>query len=147
MMMSVHRLLGENPQKARFPSDSQARFDAGRRGPSAQQLFEILWDTLADLLGSAAATTLLTRAVRQALPQDARLAGLGISRDGLRYAVTYPDTWEVAGEPAALNGFKTLARELCPLLVGLTGPVVVRRLDRLPLFRDCGVFFESKDHA
>jgi hypothetical protein len=101
-------------------------------------LFTILWEALADVLGTAATATLLRRAARRAAPRCPELNELAISREKLEYRYTLPPAWAggVEGTPLAL---RELVAELRPLLVELTGPVVVRRLERIPELRKRGV--------
>ncbi len=58
--------------------------------PTTSILFTILWDALADLLGTAATATLLKGAARRAAARSPELAGLVIKRDGLIYRYTCP---------------------------------------------------------
>jgi hypothetical protein len=105
---------------------------------SASDLFTILWDALADILGTAAAATLLRRAARRVVPRFAELAALSITRESLEYRYTVPPAWKDPSRdpPQALC---ELARELCTLLVDLTGSVVVNRLAQIPELRDQGI--------
>jgi hypothetical protein len=105
---------------------------------SASDLFTILWDALADILGTAAGATLLRRAARRALPRFAELAALSITRESLEYRYTVPPAWKDPSRdpPPALC---ELARELWTLLVDLTGSVVVNRLAQIPELRDEGI--------
>ena len=105
---------------------------------SAADLFTLLWEALADLLGTAATAALLRRAVRHASLRSPDLAELVIARAGLEYRYTLPSTWKhwAAGTPLAL---RILVLELWPLLVELTGPVVVGRLLQIPELRERGI--------
>lgn len=101
---------------------------------SAADLFALLWIGLADILGTAAAATLLRRAAQGALPQAPELATLRITRQNLDYRYTLPSSW--AGPVSDPSGaLKALARELRSLLVDLTGSVVIQRLAQLPELR------------
>ena len=104
------------------PSDPAA-------GLSAAALFTILWESLADVLGPAAAATLLKRAARRAATRNPELAGLTIQREGLLYGYTLPRAWndKSEGTPPAL---RELVTELRPILVEMTGQVVIRHLER-----------------
>src|SRR5438128_2890178 len=106
---------------------------------SVSALFTILWDALADLLGTAAAATLLKRAARRATPRSPELAGLAIKRDGFSYAYTCPPAWnhKSEGAPPAL---RELASELRPLLAEMTGDVVIKRLEQILELRERGLF-------
>ena len=98
---------------------------------SAADLFALLWKELADILGTAAAATLLRRAAQRARPCAPELAALSIARQGLEYRYTLPSSWtsRVSDPSGALV---VLARELWPLLMDLTGLVVVQRLAQIP---------------
>jgi hypothetical protein len=76
-------------------------FTAGAKLP-VSTLFTILWDALADLLGTA---TLLKRAARRAAVRSPELAGLVIRREGLAYTYTCPAAWSGSydGTPPALR--------------------------------------------
>ena len=109
--------------------------DASAAGPSPAVLFNILWEALADVLGTAATAILLRRAAQRALPRCPQLAELAIERENLEYRYTLPSTWEDRTEvlPEAL---RELIGELRPLLVELTGPVVLRHLEQVPELRE-----------
>ena len=101
-------------------------------------LFTVLWESLADIIGTAAAATLLRRAAQRAAPRWPELAALLITRESLDYRYCVPPAWNHPAEdpPPAL---RELTRELWALLVDLTGPVVVGRLARVPGLRDRGI--------
>ena len=105
---------------------------------SAAHLFAVLWEALADILGTAAAATLLRRAAQRAAPRWPELAALTITRESLDYRYSVPSAWNDPAEdpPQALC---ELARELWALLVDLTGSVVVNRLAQVPELRDRGI--------
>lgn len=94
-------------------------------------LFDRLWSTLADVLGTPAAAVLLRRALKRAVVAAPELGGLAIRREDLGYGYTLPVAWE-ADAPEPMASLRALVIELRPLLVELTGPVVVRRLARIP---------------
>jgi len=112
--------------------------DAGSNEPSPAELFDILWRGLADILGTAAAATLLRRAAQRALPRWPELAALRIVRERLEYRYSLPPDWEqpVSPLPGALSD---VAHQLWPLLVDLTGTVVVQRLAQIPELRERGI--------
>jgi len=105
---------------------------------SASELFTILWLGLADILGTAAAATLLRRAAQRAVPAWPELAELSITRESLEYRYVVPAAWNepTTTPPRALC---ELSRELWTFLVDLTGSVVVDRLAQIPELRDRGV--------
>ncbi|MFW5878495.1 MAG: hypothetical protein ACOCVR_01620 [Myxococcota bacterium] len=98
-------------------------------------LFDLVWTTLVDILGTAATAALLRRAVSKAVsnrPDLHELRELKVIRDGHGYEVSLPESWKDSGEQSR-EAFRYLVREeLCPLLFELTGPVVVRKLQRVP---------------
>ena len=108
---------------------------------SAAELFELLWESLADVLGTAATATLVRRALAQAALQSPDREPVMVIRHGLDYEYRLPETWKQTGNAAALGALRIVAAELRGLLVELTGPVVVRRLARLAPFRAHGIDF------
>jgi len=107
-------------------------------GLSAGDLFAVLWEALADILGTAATATLLRRAAQRAAPRWPELAALSITRESLDYRYSVPSAWrEPALDPP--QALCELARELSALLVDLTGAVVVNRLAQVPELRDRGI--------
>jgi hypothetical protein len=106
--------------------------------PSAGDLFGVLWRALVDILGTAAAATLLRRAAQGATPGWPELSGLSITREGLDYRYTVPPAWTQAGPPE-LEELRALALELQALLIDLTGSVVVNRLAQVPELRELGI--------
>jgi hypothetical protein len=101
---------------------------------STAALFDKLWTTLADLLGSAATATLLRRAAKRAAAAAPELATLVIRREGLGYEYTVPPAWR-AEALATAPALGALVEALCPLLIELTGPVIVARLDDITELR------------
>ena len=115
------------------PSDDAAHAELSGAG-----LFALLWDSLADVLGTAATATLLRRAARRAVPRSPELAELAISRDNLEYRYTLPSAWK-GREEGTLIALRELVGELRPLLVEMTGQVVIRHLERIPELRERGI--------
>jgi hypothetical protein len=115
--------------------------DAGEHGDlgacTAAHLFGIVWNTLADVIGTPATATLVRRSARRA-----RLDGVSITRDGFNYAYRLPAAWH-DDEAEPLTALRALARELAPLLVELTGPVLMRRLAAAPDLERCRVIFQE----
>jgi hypothetical protein len=115
----------------------QARGDATRE-LSAADLFGLLWNALADLLGTAAAATLLRRAAQRAARSDAALADFAVFRESLEYRYKLPPSWSDLSSGAERH-LRCLVAELVPLLVELTGPVVVRRIAQIPELEMWGI--------
>ncbi len=76
---------------------------------SVAALFTILWDALADLLGTAATATLLKRAAQRAAARSPELAGLVIKRDGLIYRYSCPPAWNDSPKARRLRCASSLA--------------------------------------
>jgi hypothetical protein len=114
----------------------------GKRPASADlsvaALFTVLWEALADVLGTAATATLLRRAALRAARHSPELAALVISRAKLEYRYALPPAWADGSERATL-ALRALVAELRPLLEELTGMVVVRRLERIRELRERGI--------
>lgn len=114
----------------RTPGDPDAEL-------SGAALFSLIWETLADLLGTAATAVLLRRAARRALHASPELGELEISVRELEYRYTVPPAWTDGVEtPSAL---RTLVAELLPLLLELTGRIAIRRLERIPELQGRGL--------
>jgi len=108
---------------------------------SPADLFALLWNSLADVLGTAATAVLLRRAMKRA-SGDANLLGhVVIERSELEYRYQVPPAWLTANGGAGLADIRLIASALRPLLAELTGTVVLRRLDGVPAFRKHGIFF------
>ncbi|HVT09915.1 MAG TPA: hypothetical protein VHO67_20775 [Polyangia bacterium] len=107
---------------------------------TAADLFALLWRSLSDLLGSATTATLLRRsknAVARRLPSVGELA---IDRERLEYRYTLPPAWaHAAGDGIAV--IRALVDELRPLLMELTGAMILDQLDRVAGFHDNGIVF------
>jgi hypothetical protein len=112
---------------------------------SAAELFDLLWESLADVVGTAATATLLRRAIKQASSQTSWSEPITVARNGLDYEYRLPETWKQPGNEEAIGAFRVVAAELRVLLVELTGPVVVRRLARLAPFRKLGIDFDEEE--
>jgi hypothetical protein len=111
---------------------------------SAAELFDLLWESLADVLGTAATATLVRRAIKRATSQTSWSEPVVVARNGLDYEYRLPATWTQPGNEEAVGALRVVAAELRVLLVELTGPVVVRRLGRLAPFRELGIDFSDE---
>jgi hypothetical protein len=110
----------------------------GSEALCAGDLFSLVWQALADILGTAAAATLLRRAAQRAASRSPELATLSIARDSLEYHYTVPTTWN-APAAAPEQALRELVAELCALLIDLTGPIVVNRLAQIPELLERGI--------
>jgi hypothetical protein len=112
---------------------------------SAAELFELIWESLADVLGTAAGATLLRRAIKRAAARSAPWSEpISVVRNGLDYTYRLPETWRQPGNDEAVDVLRVVAAELRVLLVELTGPVVVARLGRLAPLRKWGIDFTDE---
>jgi len=131
---------------SKVPGPGNGRLEGSTAGAelSVSDLFTILWDALADLLGTAATATLLKRAARRAAGRNPELAGLAIQREGLGYSYTCPSGWSgnSAGTPPAL---RDLISELRPLLIEMTGQLVIQHLEQIIELRERGLFAPQKE--
>jgi hypothetical protein len=106
---------------------------------SAHELFDLLWETMADILGTAATATLLRRAAKRGAASDGSLAQVSIGQEGLTYRYTLPSTWQQTADPQAMDALRILGQELRPLLLEMTGPVVLRRLGQVHALHAAGI--------
>jgi hypothetical protein len=131
---------------SKVPGPGSGRLDGSTSsaGLSVSALFTILWDALADLLGTAATATLLKRAARRAVARSPELIELAIRRDGLGYSYTCPSSWSgnSSGTPPAL---RELIAELRPLLIEMTGQIVVQHLEQILELRGRGLFAPQEE--
>lgn len=121
------------------------RIAAGAEIPACD-LFGLLWEALADLLGTAATATLLRRAARRGAARNADLAKLAIERQGLAWIYTCPPAWSGVS-PDDLGGLRTLIGELRPILVEMTGMVVVRHLEQIGELRERGLLAPREERT
>lgn len=111
---------------------------------SPAELFELLWESLADILGTAATATLVRRAIKRAAPHLSSAELVTVVRHGSDYEYRLLETWREPGNEEALSALRALVVELRMLLIELTGPVVVRRLARLTSLRKLGIDFSDE---
>jgi hypothetical protein len=111
---------------------------------SPAMLFGVLWETLNDIMGSAATATLVRRAVKHASSRSPGLDGLAITRERFEYRYALPESW-TGGSAVGLSALQGLTRELQPLLVELTGAVVLHRLRSVRELERCGLFRAEVD--
>lgn len=100
---------------------------------SGVALFQALWSTLAELLGTAATAVLVERATRRGLSRSPELADLSVERVDGNFEFLLPTSFGMAEGPP--HGLRVLAAELRPLLAEMTGEVAVRHLAQHPALR------------
>jgi hypothetical protein len=128
------------------PGSGNGRLDgfAVRSELSVAALFGVLWSALADLLGTAAAATLLNRAARRAAVRIPELSGLVIERKGLAYRYVCPAGWSEAFRDDT-PALREVVGELRPLLIEMTGHLVVGHLEQIVELRERGLFAPQKE--
>jgi hypothetical protein len=111
--------------------------------PSAAALFAIVWDALAEMMGTAAVATIVRRAAGRAAAEHPELVELSVVRGDLEYHYTLPHAWSQKAErpPVAL---RALVVEVGRLLLELTGTVVIRRLEQIPELRAAGLVWRME---
>ena len=110
---------------------------------TAALLFNTIWDTMVDILGTVVTATLVRRSAKRAATRAEELALLTVDREGFEYACKLPSSWQDAS-PETVAAVRELAHELRPLLIELTGLVLIRRLSAIPLLRRCEIFSEEQ---
>jgi hypothetical protein len=116
-------------------------------GPlAAAELFTLVWQGLVEILGTAATATLIRRAAARAAATTPNLPSVVVNRNTVTYAYEVPAIWRRPGDPRALRSLQALLVELGLLLRELTGPVVIRRLERIAPLRDAGLSFGKEQH-
>jgi DNA-binding CsgD family transcriptional regulator len=92
---------------------------------SVHEIYDLLHETLSEVVGRTATEALLRRALRRASSQDPEL-GVIVRRGAEGGA---PIQWWADGRHG-MRYLRAVMRELWPLLIDITGPVVVARLER-----------------
>lgn len=105
--------------------------------PTTAALFGLLWDDLADVIGSSATATLLRRAAKHGAGHRPELRELVIHRPAFEYEYILPDAW--ADDGRGHDALVELVRTLVPLLQELTGSIVIRRLQAIPALVRAGL--------
>lgn len=123
-----------------MPSPSQVP----PRRAAAADLFQRLWDEVADLVGTAATAALLRRALKRASARQPELAALVLRNEGLGYAWVLPAAWHDPERRDAVEHLRRLVLDdLHPLFRELTGPVIARRLAQATELVEAGLAGEE----
>ena len=104
--------------------------ERGKTEGSVPDLYSLLHETLSEVVGRTATEALLRRALRRATSHDPELEALARNGEGGR-----PVQWPTDGERGP-RYLRAILRELWPLLIEITGPVVVALLERSGLAPD-----------
>ncbi len=102
----------------------------GEADTSGPDLYLLLQETLSDVVGRTATEALLRRAVRRATSRAPRIDAPASEGSEGEPPVGRSDDEHVS------VGMRAILRELWPLLIDMTGPVVVGRLERQGLTPD-----------
>ena len=104
-------------------------------------MFALVWNALAEVLGTAAIAAIVRRAVQNVAADCPELADLVVRRDKLEYCYTLPRTWSKRTQTVARGqaGLRVLIAEIGRLLGVLPGTVVNNRLKEIPELRDRGL--------
>jgi hypothetical protein len=124
--------------------------EGGDGALNAAALFAIVWDALAEVLGTAAAAAIVRRAAGRAAPERPELVDVVIRREKLQYRYTLPHAWShpagsAAPEERVPIAFRALVAEIGRLLVELTGTVFVGRLEQIPELRAHGLLWREEE--
>jgi hypothetical protein len=124
--------------------------EEGDADPDTAALFAIVWDAIAEVLGTAAAAAIVRRAAGRAAPDSPELVDVVIRREKLEYRYTLPRAWShsaraVAPEERTPTAFRALIAEIGRLLVELTGIVVIGRLEQIPELRARGLVWRAEE--
>lgn len=110
--------------------------------PTSADLFALLWDDLADVLGSSATASLVRRAAKHAGTHRHALSALVIQRAAFEYEYVVPAAWHA--QRGSCDELALLVETLLPLLEQLTGSIVIRRLQAIPALVRAGLI-ESEE--
>ena len=113
-------------------------------------LFAIMWEAIAEVLGTAATAAIIRRAAGRAATDSPELVDVSIRRERLEYRYTLPHAWShTAGLGSPEEGtpiaFRALVAEIGRLLVELTGTVFVGRLEQIPELRARGLVWRAEE--
>jgi len=128
----------------RTPAGGTPVVGVGGNDLAATALFAIVWEALAEVLGTAAVAAIVRRATERAAMESPELVELVIFREDLEYRYTLPHAWSHKGERGPL-GLRVLVAEIGRLLLELTGTVVIRRLEQIPELRARGFVWRAEE--
>ncbi len=103
--------------------------DERETGGSVREIYDALHETLSEVVGRTATEALLRRALRRAGSRHPELAELARTGGGS------PVEWWTDGRHD-MSYLRAIMRELWPLLIEITGPVVIARLERRGIVAD-----------
>jgi hypothetical protein len=107
-------------------------------------LFDLIWNDLVEVLGTAAAAVLVRRASKHVAGCTPDLPTVVVNRKTITYEFEVPAVWRRPGDPRASASLQALAYALGVLLTELTGDVVIHRLERIDALRDARISFRKE---
>jgi hypothetical protein len=112
-------------------------------------LFAIVWDAIADVLGTAATAAIVRRAAGRVARESPELVDVVIRREKLEYRYILPHAWSrparaTTAEERTPSAFDALVTEIGRLLVELTGTVFISRLEEIPELRARGLVWRAE---
>ena len=124
--------------------------DGGDDDLDAAALFAIVWDAVAEGLGTAATAAIVRRAAGRAATDNPELIDVVVRREKFEYRYTLPHAWSQTARvttpeqrmPIALHA---LIAEIGRLLVELTGTVFIGRLEQIPALRARGLLWRAEE--
>jgi hypothetical protein len=124
--------------RSRLPDTEPSSVEDAGTELRGAALFKLIWDAVADCIGTTAAATLLRRAARRAMDRSPELDEIEFLRtnDGYKYALPRALVGKLEHTPAAL---RELVSELRRLLVELGSHDVVRRIEQIPGLQARGI--------
>ncbi len=127
---------------SRIPDSGSSSVDEASAEMRGAALFKLIWDSVADVLGTTATATLLRRAAQRAMARSPELGEFTVVRTDAGYTYTLPRALvgKLEHTPVAL---RELVGELRPLLAELTGQIVVRRIEQIPGLQERGILSSS----
>ena len=116
----------------------------------AAALFAIVWEAVAEVLGTAATAAIVRRAAGRAATDNPELVDIVIRREKLEYRYTLPHAWSHTAKAAtpeeqAPIALRALIAGIGRLLVELTGSVFIGRLEQIPELRARGLVWRAKE--
>jgi hypothetical protein len=128
----------------RSPAGGISLVDDGGGDLAAAALFAIVWEALAEMLGTAAVAAIVRRAAGRAATESPELVEVVIFREDHEYRYTLPRTWSQGAERGLL-ALRVLVAEIGHLLLELTGIVVIRRMEQIPELRARGLVWRVEE--
>ena len=127
---------------SRIPDSGPSSVDEASGEMRGAAIFKLIWDSVAEVLGTTATATLLRRAAQRAMARSPELGEFAIVRTDAGYTYTLPRALvgKLEHTPVAL---RELVGELRPLLAELAGQIVVRRIDQIPGLQERGILSPS----